>query len=72
MPTTWNTSDDVMTDSAETLARWLDESPKVLVGAGAGLSVAAGIDLHRRGRLRQAFPRAGPSRAASPLSVDWL
>jgi NAD-dependent SIR2 family protein deacetylase len=31
-------------EQSDTLARWLNESSKVLVGAGAGLSVAAGID----------------------------
>ena len=45
-----------LAEGAETLTRWLNESSRVLVGAGAGLSVAAGIDYTDEEDFGRHFP----------------
>ena len=45
-----------LAEGSETLARWLHESARVLVGAGAGLSVAAGIDYTDEEDFARHFP----------------
>jgi NAD-dependent SIR2 family protein deacetylase len=42
--------------ATELLTQWVSESPKVLVGAGAGLSVAAGIDYTDEDDFAKQFP----------------
>ena len=56
VPHTKSAYGPTLAERAETLARWLDESAKVLVGAGAGLSVAAGIDYTDEEDFARHFP----------------
>lgn len=42
--------------AAATLRTWLDEADRVLVAAGAGLSVAAGYDYGDAARFRELLP----------------
>ena len=42
--------------AGETVASWLSQSPRVLIGAGAGLSVAAGIDYTDMDDFARRFP----------------
>ena len=56
VPRTKSAYGPTLAERAETLARWLDESARVLVGAGAGLSVAAGIDYTDEEDFARHFP----------------
>lgn len=62
-----------LAEGAETLSRWLNESTKVLVGAGAGLSVAAGIDYTDEEDFARHFPalvrRSLRARCVSSCSI---
>lgn len=49
------TSTRSCSEGLETLAEWIDRSDRILVGAGAGLSVAAGMTLDGE-RYRRNFP----------------
>lgn len=45
-----------MTSAIETARRWLAESRRVLIGAGAGLSAAAGVDYADHATFAELFP----------------
>lgn len=50
------TPDTELTAAAETISAWLSRSPRVLIGAGAGLSAAAGIDYTDTRDFARRFP----------------
>jgi NAD-dependent SIR2 family protein deacetylase len=67
--------------SIDRIAEWIDRSPRVLIGAGAGLSVAAGLDYtdrdsfarHYAGLTRRGFRACYEmiGRHDLPASVFW-
>ena len=42
--------------TAERIAAWIADAPRVLIGAGAGLSVAAGIDYTDTASFARLYP----------------
>jgi NAD-dependent SIR2 family protein deacetylase len=45
-----------LSTTIERIAEWLERSPRVLIGAGAGLSVAAGLDYTDEGSFARHYP----------------